>query len=133
MSFRLCLVHVKAFPENIPFFGNAIFQKGKCFHMFGCISKSFPKNIFWYLEKKKEKTNPEEGEDSAISRRRDRSARRLTSGAIAPSITIYRTARRSTRALVGRSHHSSINERCDRRSVLSDLGSLFSLSLFFRK
>ena len=27
--------------------------------MFGCIFKNFPKNIFWCLEKKKEKTNPE--------------------------------------------------------------------------
>ena len=47
---RLCLVRVKAFPENIPFSGNAIFQKGKCFYVFGCISKNFPKNIFWCLE-----------------------------------------------------------------------------------
>ena len=46
LSLRLCLVRVKAFPENIPFFGNAIFLKGKCFHVFGCISKNFPKNIF---------------------------------------------------------------------------------------
>ena len=35
------------------------FWKGKCFHVFGCISKNFPKNIFWCLEKKKEETNPE--------------------------------------------------------------------------
>ena len=55
----LCLVRVKAFLENIPFSRNAIFRKGKCFHVFGCISKNFPKNIFWCLEKKKEKTNPE--------------------------------------------------------------------------
>ena len=53
------MVRVKAFPENIPFSGNAIFWKGKCFHVFGCISKNFPKNIFWCLEKKKEETNPE--------------------------------------------------------------------------
>ena len=58
LHFRLCLVRVKAFPENIPFFGNAIFQKGKCFHVFGCISKKFSKNIFWCLEKKKEETKP---------------------------------------------------------------------------
>ena len=43
---RLCLVRVKAFPENISFSGNAIFRKGKCFYVFGCISKNFPKNIF---------------------------------------------------------------------------------------
>ena len=59
MNLRLCLVRVKAFSENIPFSGNAIFWKGKCFHVFGCISKKFPKNIFWCLEKNKEKTNPE--------------------------------------------------------------------------
>ena len=59
VSLRLCLVRVKAFPENIPFSENAIFRKGKCFHVFGCISKNFPKNIFWCLEKKKENTNPE--------------------------------------------------------------------------
>ena len=46
---RLCLVRVKAFLENIPFSGNAIFQKGKCFHVFGCISKNVSKNIFWCL------------------------------------------------------------------------------------
>ena len=33
--------------------------KGKCFHVFGCISKNFPEKIFWCLEKKKENTNPE--------------------------------------------------------------------------
>ena len=59
LCFRLCLVRVKAFLENIPFFGNAIFRKGKCFHVFGYISKKFPKNIFWCLEKKKKKKNPE--------------------------------------------------------------------------
>ena len=31
--------------------------KGKCFHVFGCISKNFPENIFWCLEKKNENTN----------------------------------------------------------------------------
>ena len=46
---RLRLVPVKAFLENIPFSGNAIFQKGKCFHVFGCISKNVSKNIFWCL------------------------------------------------------------------------------------
>ena len=49
-TLRLCLVRVKAFPENISFSGNAIFRKGKCFYVFGCISKNFPKNIFWCLE-----------------------------------------------------------------------------------
>ena len=55
---RLCLVLVKAFPENILFFENAIFRKGKYFHVFGCISKKFSKNIFWCLEKKKEEPKP---------------------------------------------------------------------------
>ena len=32
--------------------------KGKYFSVFGCISKNFPENIFWCLEKKKENTNP---------------------------------------------------------------------------
>ena len=43
---RLRLVRVKVFPENILFSGNAIFRKGKCFHVFGCISKNVSKNIF---------------------------------------------------------------------------------------
>ena len=43
---RLRLVRVKVFPENILFSGNAIFRKGKCFHVFGCISKNFLENIF---------------------------------------------------------------------------------------
>ena len=55
---RLCLVRVKAFPENIPFSGNAIFRKGKCFYVFGCISKNFPKNIFWCLEMLQGKDKP---------------------------------------------------------------------------
>ena len=33
------MVRVKVFPENIQFSGNAIFRKGKCFHVFDCISK----------------------------------------------------------------------------------------------
>ena len=48
------------FPENIPFFGNAIFRKGKCFYVFGCISKNFLKKIFWCLENAtRKKTKPE--------------------------------------------------------------------------
>ena len=67
--------------------------KGKYFHVFGCISKNFPENIFWCLEKKKENTNPEKHKPQprknsntvqilplgslagAISRRRDRDRR----------------------------------------------------------
>ena len=77
-------IRVKAFPENIPFSGNAIFWKGKYFHLFGYISKNFLKNIFCCLEKKKEKTNqtnPEEG-------RRDHTAivEIVIDGAIAPLV-----------------------------------------------
>ena len=118
--------------------------------MFGYISKNFLKNIFWCLEKKKEKTNqtnPEEG-------RRDRTAivEIGIDGAIAPLVNRRRRRSRSiatsgddrrsrsTSALVGRSHRSLIAPLVDRRacssddhaacrSVLSDLGSLFSLSL----
>ena len=58
MQHRLCLVAVKCFPENTYFSEMLISGKGKCFHVFGCISKNFPENIFWCLEKKKENTNP---------------------------------------------------------------------------
>ena len=57
MRFRLCLVAVKRFPENTYFPEMLISRKGKCFHVFGCISKNFSENIFWCLEKKKENTN----------------------------------------------------------------------------
>ena len=118
--------------------------------MFGYISKNFLKNIFWCLEKKKEKTNqtnPEEG-------RRDRTAivEIGIDGAITPLVNRCRRRSRSiatsgddrrsrsTSALVGRSHRSLIaplvdrracssDDHAARRSVLSDLGSLFSLSL----
>ena len=78
------MVRVKAFPENIPFSGNAIFRKGKYFHVFGYISKKFLKFFFWCLEKKKEKTNqtnPEEGQ-------RDRTSivEITINGAIAPLV-----------------------------------------------
>ena len=53
------MVVVKRFPENTYFPEMLISGKGKCFHVFGCISKNFPENIFWCLEKKKENTNPE--------------------------------------------------------------------------
>ena len=41
---RLCLVCVKPFPENILFSGNAIFRKGKRFHVFGCHKIHFTEN-----------------------------------------------------------------------------------------
>ena len=37
--------------------------------VFGCISKKFPENIFWCLEKKKENTNPEKHKPQPRSRR----------------------------------------------------------------
>ena len=40
----------KSISRKFPFSGNAIFRKGKCFHVFGCISKKISKNIFWCLE-----------------------------------------------------------------------------------
>ena len=69
--------------------------KGKYISMRGCISKNFPENIFWCLEKKKENTNPKTQAtpttnsvrrprrrlrskiaiDGAISQRRDRDRR----------------------------------------------------------
>ena len=58
LQLRLCLVAVKCFSENIYFPEMLISRKGKYFSVFGCISKNFPENIFWCLEKKKENTNP---------------------------------------------------------------------------
>ena len=57
MHLRLCLVAVKHFLKNTYFSEMLISGKGKCFHVYGCISKNFPENIFWCLEKKKENTN----------------------------------------------------------------------------
>ena len=46
LSLRLRLVRVKAFPENISFSGNAIFWKGKCIQVFGCVGIHFTENQF---------------------------------------------------------------------------------------
>ena len=46
VSLRLRLVRVKAFPKNIPFSGNTIFQKGKCIQVFGCLEIRFTENQF---------------------------------------------------------------------------------------
>ena len=54
---RLCLVAVNRFLENTYFPEMLISGKWKYFHVFGCVSKNFPENIFWCLEKKKENTN----------------------------------------------------------------------------
>ena len=62
--------------------------KGKCFHVFGCISKNFPENIFWCLEKKKENTNPEKHKPQPRS-----------SPTTAPSIAIRDRDRRRDRNL----------------------------------
>ena len=65
---RLCLITVKRFPENTYFSEMLIFGKGKCFHVFGCISKKFSEKIFWCLEKKKENTNSEKHKPQPRSR-----------------------------------------------------------------
>ena len=39
----------KIFSGKYEFFGNAIFQKGKYFQVFGCIMKIFLENIFMCL------------------------------------------------------------------------------------
>ena len=49
LSLRLRLVRVKAFSENISFSGNAIFWKGKCIQVFGCVGIHFTENQFWCL------------------------------------------------------------------------------------
>ena len=113
LHLTLCLVRVKAFPENILFSGNAIFRKGKCFHVFGCISKNFPKNIFWCLEKKKEKTNPNKPKQTQKKEKTARSHRSSIDDR-------NRWAVWSTSALVGRSHRSSIASLIDRRAHLSN-------------
>ena len=46
VSIRLRLVRVKAFPENISFSENAIFRKGKCIQVFGCVGIRFAENQF---------------------------------------------------------------------------------------
>ena len=148
LSLRLCLVAVKRFPENTYFPEMLISGKGKCFHVFGCISKNFLENIFWCLEKMKENTNPEKiindrdlagaiSRSTATARSRDRrrgqdrdrriARSRSTLHEIAPSIAVVRLElARSARRDLG-----SLS--------LSDLGSLFSfslslsLSLSFRK
>ena len=118
------MVRVKAFSENIPFFGNAIFRKGKCFHVFGCISKYFSKNIFWRLEKKLEKkkeetkprktrTNPEE--HGAISRWTERSRIAIDNAVVGLELAKHRAVEPS------------------RASIIDDFFSGFVFSFFFSK
>ena len=49
MRIRVRLVRVKAFIENISFSGNAIFRKGKCIQVFGCLGIRFMENQFQCL------------------------------------------------------------------------------------
>ena len=71
------MVVVKRFPENTYFPEMLISGKGKCFHVFGYISKNFPENIFWCLEKKKENTNPEKHKPQPRSSPKTNPVRRL--------------------------------------------------------
>ena len=50
---RLCLVAVKRFPKNMYFLEMLISEKRKYFHVFGCISKNFPENIFWVWKRRR--------------------------------------------------------------------------------
>ena len=138
---RLCLVRVKAFPENIPFS-----EKENIFMYLVAFQKIFWK-IFsgvWRRRRKRQtQTNPEEGEDGVISifaRSRlmaqlsNERARRSHHSLIV-AIDCDRRAHSLDDRTAHRSRCSSIDEH-DRRSVLSDLGSLFSLlslSLSLRK
>ena len=104
----LCLVRVKPFPENILFSGNAIFRKGKCFHVLVAFQKIFQK-IFsdvWKRRRKRqtqEKYHQRSRSEIAISPARSRDQRRelatvrstrrkiaiSVEGEIAPSIVIF--------------------------------------------
>ena len=44
-----CVWLRKIFLENILFFENTIFGKGKCIQVFGCVGIRFTKNQFWCL------------------------------------------------------------------------------------
>ena len=80
------MVAVKYFPENTYFPEMLISGKGKYFSVFGCISKNFPENIFWCLEKKKENTNPSKIPSTiAISPARARASDRDRRRDLAPS------------------------------------------------
>ena len=81
----------------------SIFRKGKCFHVFGCISKTFPKTIFWCLEKKKEKTNLEKHRQNPEKKKSSMIDARLASS-MRGEIAIDSTDWRSTGA-------------CDRRGL----------------
>lgn len=54
VTLRLCLVHVKAFPENIPIFG-----KENVFMCLVAFQKIFRKIFFGVWKRRKEETNSE--------------------------------------------------------------------------
>ena len=138
-----------------------IFGKGKCFHLFGCISKNFPENIFWCLEKKKENTNLEKHKPQpkkksstmairdhdlagAISWRQDRDQRcdletvrsRVREIAIDSGISQSVDRGRRTRASeIGANWSSEYagDRQTDWSSVFSSRARSLSLSLFFWK
>ena len=84
--------------------------KGKCFHVFGCISKNFPENIFWCLEKKKENTNPEKHKPQPRS-----------SPTTAPSIAIRDRDRRRDRNLTFFARSRSTARSREASIAISDL------------
>ena len=103
---RLCLVAVKRFPENTYFPEMLIFGKGKCFHVFGCISKKFSENIFWCLEKKKENTN----QKMQIRKHKPQIQERRTT--IAPTSGARPTSANKRCASDERARTTSADERC---------------------
>ena len=148
------MVAVKRFPENTYFPEMLIFGKGKYFHVFGCISKNFPENIFWCLEKKKENTNPEKYKPQprknsntvqilplgslagAISRRRDRDQRRDLANdasrdrAARSTIAIVHRAARRRGAIVGRDRTARRRDRPSLSLIWAHSSLSLSLSLF---
>ena len=119
--------------------------KGKYFSVFGCISKNFPENIFWCLEKKKENTNPRKisstiaisrsmarVHDGAISRRRSRSEARAHDSAssrrrdLAIAILRCRSRDRATWSSDWRSSPPEARTRDRRRLEINWLFGFFS-------
>ena len=128
------------FPEML------ISGKGKYFHVLGCISKNFPENFFWCLEKKKEKTNPRKisstiaFRDRDLGRRRDHDQLRdlataqSREGEIAIDASRDRTVDREIAAIVGLEigaawSSESAGNRQTNCSVSSPLARTLSLSL----
>ena len=123
-SLRLCLIRVKAFPKIF------YFPERK---MFSCVwlhFKKFSEKYFLVFGEEEGKDKPDK--PRRRRRRRDLDLREIaidgerTRWTIAPLVD--RAAHRSIVPLVDRRVHSS-DDRTARRSMLSNLGSLFSLSL----